>query len=137
MIVVDASALGALILGDHGADFAHALRQAFANDDLIAPIHWPVESMNLIVKAQRQGRIAATALAEYWSKADAVISLARIEPLKVDLRLLDLAERTGLTPRDAAYLELAERRGARVASADNAMLRECQVLGLETIAPIA
>jgi len=137
VIVVDASALGAFVLEDHGSEYCNRLRDVFVENELIAPADWPIESMNLIVKARRQGRIPQARLGEFWSTAESVIAIARIDALRVDSRLLDLVKHTGLTPRDAAYLELAERRGAMLATADNALLRESRERGITTIAPAA
>jgi predicted nucleic acid-binding protein len=135
VIVVDASAVGALLLEDHGAAYADRLRDAFVADDLSAPVHWPVETMTLIFKAQRQGRFAVSRLAEFWSRAEDVIALAQIEDVRVDRRLLDLVEDTGLTPRDAAYLDVARRYRAAVASADRALIKASLASGLDVIGP--
>ncbi len=135
MIVVDASAVGALILQDHGTAYADVLRASLADDALSAPAHLAVESMNLIVKAHRQGRVETALLGLYWDKAQSVIGLAVIDPVRVDRLLLELARATGLTPRDAAYLELAQRLGGRVASADKLLLNACRTFGLATIDP--
>lgn len=135
MIVIDASAVGALILQDHGTDYADLLRSSLADDALCAPVHLPVETMHLIVKAHRQGRVEIEQLGLYWDKAQSVIGLADIDPLRVDRLLLELARATGLTPRDAAYLELAQRLGGRLASADKPLLKACKTFGLLTIDP--
>jgi predicted nucleic acid-binding protein len=82
---------------------------------LVPSLFW-FEFRNLLLVSERRGRISpeqtATILAE----------LARL-PLEIDdrpqeHRVLGLARRHRLSVYDATYLELAERRGARLATLD-------------------
>ncbi len=127
--------MGALLLHDHATGFVAAVEMALATAPIYAPAHWPVEVMNLLVKAQRQGRTSAESTRALWNRAAKLIAVAFVEPVKVDAELLDLATRTGLTPRDAAYVELAMRRGAMVCAADKSIIRLCRALPLQLLAP--
>jgi predicted nucleic acid-binding protein len=135
MIVVDASAMGALLLQDHETGFIVAVEDALASSTIHAPVHWPVEIMNLLVKSERQGRTPVAELPALWRRAEKLVRTATVEPVKVDGELLDLALNSGLTPRDAAYFEMATRLGCTLCTADNAMIRVSKALSVPLLAP--
>lgn len=135
MIVVDASAIGALLLQDHGTKFVAAVEDALAEATVYGPAHWPIEVMNLLVKSARQGRTPAAELPVLWRRAATLIAAASLEPVKVDADLLDLAGQTVLTPRDAAYVELAVRRNFVLCTADKSIVRACRSMSVRLLAP--
>jgi len=137
MIVVDASAIGALLLQDQDATFVLAVDDALATSTIYAPAHWPVEVMNLLVKSVRQGRTPADHLPVMWRRAATLIAASSLEPVKVDADLLDVAVQAVLTPRDAAYVELAARRRFTMCTADKSIIRACKSLSIKLLAPEA
>jgi predicted nucleic acid-binding protein len=118
-LIVDASATGPFILADEAQHQINAVADAIRDGRCIAPAIWPWEIANLIWKALRSGRMTTTEL-DIALKGIEKLSIS-IEPESVNYALrqtLDLANRYGLTAYDAAYLELAVRVKAELATYD-------------------
>lgn len=94
------------------------------------PALWHLEVANALLGAQRRGRIDAAGIQQF---------LATLELLEIEVdpdtmtvawsRSLILAESHGLTAYDAAYLELALRRGLPLASLDTDLRRTMKRAG--------
>jgi len=122
--VVDPSVALAWLLPDETNARADAVRVAVENGaDAWIPVHWRLEIGNGLLMAERRGRITPEQLAQ-------ALSLAHSLPFEEDdetaeqipVRTLALARKHGLTIYDAAYLELAQRRGAILATFDDQLL---------------
>jgi predicted nucleic acid-binding protein len=122
--VVDPSVALAWLLPDETNARANAFRAAIENGaDAWVPAHWWVEMGNGLLMAERRGRIAPEQVAQ-------ALSLVNALPLKQDeetakqiaVRTFTLARKYSLTIYDAAYLELAQRRGAILATFDEQLL---------------
>jgi predicted nucleic acid-binding protein len=123
--VVDPSVALAWLLPDETNARADAIRVAVENgSDAWIPVHWWLEIGNGLLMAERRGRITAEQVAQ-------ALSLVNALPLEEDeetaeqiaVRTFTLARRHGLTIYDAAYLELAQRRGAILATFDEQLLK--------------
>ncbi len=122
LCVVDASALGPLLIDDEVESLLPGLPEEFAHGRVIAPLHWPLEVTSVLQNAVRRGRIDAK------DRDNAVATLAALAvdiDSKTNVQLwsatLTLVDRHNLTVYDAAYLELAIRRNASLATLDNAL----------------
>lgn len=90
------------------------------------PALWPLEIANVMLGAQRRGRIDKAGVEKY---------LATLQTLAIEIdddtsalawnKILALGERFGLTAHDAAYLELALRKGLPLASLDQRLREAC------------
>ncbi|MGO8697001.1 MAG: type II toxin-antitoxin system VapC family toxin [Limisphaerales bacterium] len=123
--VIDPSVALAWLLPDETNAQADAVRVAVENGaDAWIPVHWWLEIGNGLLMAERRGRITAEQVAQ-------ALSLVNALPLEEDeetaeqipVRTLTLARKHGLTVYDAAYLELAQRRGATLATFDEQLLK--------------
>lgn len=115
-LVVDASVAAAWILPDEHSDDAEALKIEIAERSMLVPALWWAETRNLLVMAERRGRINEVLTAQ------ALAQLARL-PIAFDdepeeVALLTLARAHTLSVYDALYLELARRKGASLATLD-------------------
>ncbi len=110
--VVDASALAAMLFGEpEGEAVALNLKGA----TLVAPALLPFEIANVcLMKMRRHPADRDTLMAAFrlWPRLE--IRVIDTDPAGV----LELAERTGLTAYDAAYLWLARRLDAGLATLD-------------------
>ena len=129
-VVIDASAVGALLLPDEGGEAAHLARHHLQLSTVMAPRHFPIEVLSLIVKAYRRKRIEA-------ADRDKIIDLAQRLTARVALngelslsRIAQLADREGLSVYDAAYLDLALKNDARLISCDGKLSRAASRLGI-------
>lgn len=132
-IVVDASATLAWFLRDEQDGRADAALRRLEDDVAVVPGIWALEVANALVAAERRGRI---------SEAETGRILALLDGLPVDedpaprevtqSAVVELARRHGLSAYDAAYLELAVRRGAALATLDGRLHEAAAASGVET-----
>jgi predicted nucleic acid-binding protein len=110
--VIDASALAAVLFGEPGAE---AVAERLGNATLVAPALLPFEVANVCLKKMRRHPDRRDELVA----ALAVQNRMAIETVDVDHgATLLLAEQTGLTTYDAAYLWLARRLDAALVTLD-------------------
>ena len=118
--VVDASVSAAWFLPDEATAETEAALQATATHDVWVPALWLLEIGNLLLSAQRRKRITAEKRRELASAASALRIKVDREPVSI-VTLDEIAARHGLSAYDAAYVELALRRGLAVATQDRAL----------------
>ena len=116
-LVVDCSVTLAWFLLDERNELADRILGRVEQLELWSPLIWRYELANGLDVARRRGRLKRSD----WQEAirEAARAPVRIDPGLPDIReLAELAERHGLTTYDAAYLELALRRGLPLATLD-------------------
>ncbi len=119
--VVDASMIAAWLLPDEAKPSADALLDRLAETRPVAPDLLAHEVRSLIAKAVRRKRVAPEDIDQLIRRFD---QLGVVDAGPGDMRgVLALALKHGLTPYDAAYLDLAMDRMLPLASLD-AELRE-------------
>lgn len=119
--VVDASVSAAWFLPDEANPRTEAALLATATHEVWVPALWLLEMGNLLLSAQRRKRISADKRRELAVAASALRIKVDREP--VGIRTIDeIAARHGLTAYDAAYLELAMRRGIPLATQHDALI---------------
>ncbi len=119
LCVLDSSAALAWVMPGEGDAATEALLDDVASAGAVAPGLWSLETANLLLAAERRGRIT---LAE---RQQALATLKEL-PIRIDPHTaahawgdaLHLASSRGLTLYDASYLELALRFGLPLASLD-------------------
>lgn len=123
--VIDPSVALAWLLPDETNERAVAIRVAIEEGaDAWIAAHWWLEVGNGLLMAERRGRIAAERVSQALTLVNA-LPLEQDEETaeQVPGRILSLARKHGLTVYDAAYLELAQRRGATLATFDEQLLK--------------
>jgi predicted nucleic acid-binding protein len=137
-LVLDASvALAAALKDENEADrdYAHRALRSLIGTDGFAPSLWRLEVANSLLVAERRGRV---------SRVDSSLVFDDLLQLRLGFddgeddtvitTTIHLARRHGLTVYDAAYVELALRRSAALASLDKAMLRAAASEGVALFA---
>jgi len=123
LVVVDASAIAALVFGEPEAE---TVSERLEGRDLAAPALLPFEVANVaVVKVRRRllpARAAATGL-ELFGR----LPLALYEADAV--ALAQIAEATGLTAYDAAYLVLAGSLGVELVTLDRRLAQALRPRG--------
>lgn len=117
--VLDASVAGAWLLEDEDDPVANAAMSRLAAGFALVPQLWHLEVRNMLVVAERRGRIGAAGL-------DAGLRRVGKLPIRTDSEpdlgaVLALARRRRLTIYDALYLELALRADAPLATVDRTL----------------
>ncbi len=123
MVVLDASVVIGWAYREAPALLDDLIRQV-AEDIVYVPAHWTLEVTNTLMISERRGRIRA-------GEREEMLEAIRQLPINPDdetwLRAWDqipaLAVHYGLTTYDAAYLELALRLEAPLATLDQELAR--------------
>jgi predicted nucleic acid-binding protein len=128
-LVIDASLAAAWCFPDERTDYANGVLQAVSDSsEGIAPRLWAYEVRNSILVGLRRGRIARTDAEEFLDSL-AALNINLVDPISYDA-VFELAELNGLTVYDAAYLDIAVRQGAQLASLDGALQRAATKAGI-------
>jgi predicted nucleic acid-binding protein len=133
VIVLDASVTLASFFEDERTPPVVAAIASVGLSGACGPVHWPLEVANGLRTAIRRRRINTS------FRNDGLAQLARL-PIEIDAETnvhawhatLKLADRYGLTPYDAAYLELAQRRRLPLATLDQRLGSAALDAGVES-----
>jgi len=129
-LVVDSSVTGAWCLQDEHNDAADRLLATVTEHGGVVPPLWPVEMANILVMAERRGRITPAdgeRAVELLSHLPLTIEPADGDTLR---RTRALAREHGLTAYDAWYLDVALRHALPLATFDRALEKAAQRAGL-------
>jgi predicted nucleic acid-binding protein len=131
-LVIDGStALGFLMSDEQAPRALDALDALDRGVPTFVPAHWPLEVANGLLMAERRKRATQ---ADVTEALHVVLSL----PIEIDRdttryvagETAGLARQYALTIYDAAYLELAMRRGAALATSDAELARAAKKAGV-------
>lgn len=133
-MVVDSSVALTWCFEDEQTPASLALLEAVVEAGAIAPTLWPLEVLNALIMAERRKRVDV-------AQRQRLTGLLRDLPIVLDdetaaqawSATVQLAERHRLTVYDAAYLELAQRRGLPLASLDNELRAAAAVAGVALV----
>ena len=116
-IVIDASITMAWCVRDReGTAQADAVMERASSETIIVPgLFWP-EMRNVLVVAERIQRIEANVAERHMERLRTLRFVT--DDGQEDRQTVALARRHGLSGYDAAYLETAKRRGAKLATLD-------------------
>jgi predicted nucleic acid-binding protein len=129
--VLDCSATVPWVFASEATRETHALHGVLiAGGKAWVPALWHLELGNVLLNARRRDRIDQAGIAKF-------LSTLGLYDIEVDAetitaawsRTFALAENQGLTVYDAAYLELALRKGLPLASLDEALRRAMRKAG--------
>lgn len=135
VVVTDCSLTMAWCFEDEATPQTDQILDAFTQgSEALVPAHWSLEVANTLLGAQRAKRITGDRCVQF-------VTLLETLPISVDHetatrglgRIHALAQETGLTSYDAAYLELAIRKGAPLASLDNALRAAASARGVQVL----
>jgi predicted nucleic acid-binding protein len=134
-LVLDCSLALAWIVPEEGSKAAERLLSRIDKESkLWIPVLWWYELSNALTIAQRRGRLND-------SDALRLIELYRRLPLFTDtllgadavFRFRSLAQLSNISAYDAAYLELAQRRGLALATLDGSLKKAASKAGVRVI----
>jgi predicted nucleic acid-binding protein len=129
--VLDASVTMSWCFEDEASAATDALLHRLENEHALVPMLWEFEVANVLVVAQRRGRITAAGSSRFTSLLHALpIDLERPGGLS---DLVNTGSRYSLSAYDAAYLVLAERTGNPLATRDSALKAAAEDAGVELL----
>jgi predicted nucleic acid-binding protein len=130
-LVIDSSVALTWCFEDEASPKSDALFEQVRDEGAVVPGLWHLEVANVLLQAEKRGRITA---------ADSAMRLELIAELPIDTdnettarawrEILALARAEGLTTYDAAYLELAIRRGLPLVTKDHGLIAAAQRTGV-------
>ena len=130
-LVLDVSLSCAWCFADEASDAAWAILERLQTDRAQVPALWLWETANVLVQAERRGRISGAASRNFLGLLEGLpISVDQPSTASVWHDTLALARSHSLTSYDAAYLELALRRGLPLASRDKALQAAARAEGV-------
>ena len=132
--VLDASVALAWLLADEANDYSERVLDRLNREEVIAPAIWPMEVANVLVLAERRGRLSPEQVSEALEEALSLpITVYGTAPDQVLNPISGLARRHGLSVYDATYLELAIREELPLATLDNSLREAAQRAGVPLI----
>ena len=132
--VLDASVTMAWCFEDEATPETWALLDRLAAEGAIVPGLWALEVGNILTQAERRNRTTAARVRQFVEQLGTL-------PIRIDDEtasralgeILALARAEKLTTYDAAYLELAMRKGAPLATRDKDLREAASSNGVELL----
>jgi len=128
-MVIDTSVTMAWCFEDEATDDTDAVLDKLQGDEAVVPPLWQLEVTNVLLVAERRARITE-------AQATRFLDLLLRLPIRVDASQTDVpavlaaGRRHGLSAYDAAYLVLAERLAAPLATLDHKLITASRNAGV-------
>jgi predicted nucleic acid-binding protein len=130
-VVIDSSVALTWCFEDEASPETDKLFERVRDDGAIVPGLWHLELSNVLLQAEKRGRISTGDVA---TRLDLIAELPISTDQETTARawhdILTMARAEGLTTYDATYLELAVRRGLPLLTKDNALAEAAKRLGV-------
>jgi predicted nucleic acid-binding protein len=136
-IVIDASVALAWCFPDEGSGYAEAVLVALEGHSILVPSLWPIEITNALLVAERRKRVKEPEVHRFVELlAGLRVVIASQSVTESVSNILPLAREYGLSAYDAAYLDLALRHSAPLATLDHSLQKAGRKAGIEIFATI-
>jgi predicted nucleic acid-binding protein len=130
--VVDASVALAWGFPDEGNEYADAVLLTLEHETMLVPPLFALEVANGLVVGERRKRLRHAEIRRFVALLEGLSMVQDVQPRSVMMSAaLALAREHGLSAYDAAYLELAIRAGAPLATLDNVLRAAARKAGVE------
>jgi predicted nucleic acid-binding protein len=130
--VLDCSVTMGWVFSDEETDYTEAVLNSLAESRAIVPYLWELEVANVLIVAERRGRITQAQTAHALSLLGSLPILIDTPIAKQGLTTIPtLAREHQLSAYDAAYLELALREGVAIATLDPKLERAAHNCGVK------
>lgn len=131
-VVIDSSIALGWCFEDEASPETDVLFERVRDEGAIVPGLWHLELGNLLLQAEKRGRITSREVAV---RLDLIADLPIVTDQETTARacreILTMARADRLTTYDATYLELAARRGLPLLSRDAELVRAARRLGVQ------
>ena len=132
--VPDCSVAAAWLFADEAGPETDELLAGLKDGGVLVPNLWHLEVGNMLLQAEKRGRISAPQItARLALLADLPLTTDTETAPRAFREILTLARSHKLTTCDAAYLELAIRRGVPLATRDKALIRAANAAEVQTL----
>jgi predicted nucleic acid-binding protein len=132
--VLDASMAMSWCFADESTSRSGIVLDALVDSHAEVPPLWPFEIANVLAVNEKKRRITESASFEFLQTLSRLdIRIDRSQPAINGNALLPLVRRHGLTAYDAAYLELAKRKGLALATFDKELIAAAKSEGIALV----
>lgn len=133
--MLDASVALAWAFPDEGSEYADAVLVGLGDKTILVPCLWAVEVANGLAVGERRKRLREAEIRRFLALLQGLAILQDIQsPGDAMNGILPLAREYGLSAYDAAYLELAVRRGGPIATLDSSLRKAAREAGVSVYA---
>lgn len=123
LFILDASVALSWCFADEASRESRAVLNFLLENDAEVPAIWPLEIANTLAINERKHRITTAQSDEFLATlADLNIRVEAHFPALTPKDVFPLVRRHGLSAYDAAYLELAKRKGLQLATFDRQLI---------------
>ncbi len=123
-VVIDNSVIMSWCFADEVNAYADMVLDSLTKMHAITPCIWPLEVGNVLVVAERKGRLKYSDGVQFWELlSELPIEIEQQFSEKVIKNIYALAREAKLSMYDASYLELAIRKNLPLATLDKDLLR--------------
>ena len=131
-LVVDASVTLAWCFEDEESPETESILDLLAEDTAVVPALWELEVANVLLLAERRGRLTEAQSARFMTLLQQLPIL--VDTASVDMTaILATGRRHCLTAYDAAYLVLAEHEGLPLATRDSRLRAAAKAVGVDVM----
>jgi predicted nucleic acid-binding protein len=133
-IVIDASVALAWCFPDEASDYAEVVLVALEGQAVLVPAIWSLEITNALLVGERRKRIRQPEVRQFVELLKGLSIVEDGQPFADTMsNVLPLAREHDLSAYDAAYLDLAIRRRAPLATLDAALQKAGRAAGIKII----
>jgi predicted nucleic acid-binding protein len=129
--VMDNSVSMSWCFEDEAGDYSDAVLDRLAEATAVVPSIWPLEVVNVLLVAERKHRISESDSIRFLTLLSQLpIAVEHETPDEMIKDVLALARTNSLSSYDAAYLDLAMRKGLPLATLDNRLIEAARKVGV-------
>lgn len=130
-LVLDCSVAMSWCFEEEASDHADRVLDALEEGEAFVPSVWPLEVANVLVVAERRGRLKVGESARFLELLQSLpIFVEEVSLPRATGAVLSLARELDLSVYDASYLELAMRSGVALATHDQALAKAADAAGV-------
>jgi predicted nucleic acid-binding protein len=134
-VVIDSSMALTWCFEDEASAQSDAIFERVRDDGAVVPALWHLELANVLLQAEKRGRIAHRDVATRLKLiSELPITTDHETPMRAWREVIALARTENLTTYDAAYLELAIRRDLPLSTNDDALIAAARRVGVTILA---
>lgn len=129
--MLDASVALAWAFPDEGSEYADAVLVSLKGETILVPSLWAIEVTNVLAIGERRKRLREAEIRRFLALLEGLPILQDFQSAGDAVKgILPLAREYGLSAYDAAYLELAVRKGAPLATLDTGLRKAAREAGV-------
>jgi predicted nucleic acid-binding protein len=133
-VVIDASIALAWCFPDENSDYADGVLVALEGKTILVPAVWSLELCNAVLVGERKKRLRKPEILRFTTLLEGLCVQEDVQSVGDHVNnVLPLAQQYNLSAYDAAYLELAIRHSAPLATLDSKLEKAAKQAGVSIL----